>query len=403
MSFEKRKLRLTRIGLHFAFVAVFAMVGGSLRGFNLLLVLAGFLISALIVGWRCTRGAMEQLQVYRSIPPDVFAGQPFQLGYRISNHGRNVIWMLQIADRLQVKGDATGKEFACAIGSVEPRRSELATVDALVLRRGRYELQSMDLSTSFPLGLVRASKQVEQVDEVWVYAEPLSLRVGWQDLLGRTIVGQPATARRGNAGDGEFFGIRKWQSGDSPRWIHWRTTARTGQLAVRQFEQRLSSDVCLMVDTFVGHGRSVDPDSFELLVRLATTMVSRISASGSQVSLVIVCDDPKCIWDSGGSLATQKMLRTLAELAPGSRCGLEETIKRLSDLNRLNRRSTNWVALSCRTGQDVIHDAASQECETHEGIFNLLNGGDLNWLCVEDSKVRRWIDCNDHIPANTGD
>ena len=46
--------------------------------------------------------------------------------------------------------------------------------------------------------------------------------------------------------DGDFYGIRPWRSGDSRRWIHGRTSARTGKLMVLQFEQPRNHDVALL-------------------------------------------------------------------------------------------------------------------------------------------------------------
>ena len=59
---------------------------------------------------------------------------------------------------------------------------------------------------------------------------------GWQG--GR----QPTRA------SGDFFGVREWQAGDSVRWIHWRGTARHGQLMVRQFEKHRRRDIVLLLD-----------------------------------------------------------------------------------------------------------------------------------------------------------
>src|SRR5262249_45358720 len=52
-------------------------------------------------------------------------------------------------------------------------------------------------------------------------------------------VGARARARaiRSPAAHDEFHGLRAFRSGDSPRWIHWRTTARRGELMVREFEE----------------------------------------------------------------------------------------------------------------------------------------------------------------------
>jgi hypothetical protein len=50
------------------------------------------------------------------------------------------------------------------------------------------------------------------------------------------------------SGHGEVFaGVRDYRPGDQRRWIHWRTTARTGRLAVREHEEPARSPVVLVV------------------------------------------------------------------------------------------------------------------------------------------------------------
>jgi uncharacterized protein (DUF58 family) len=47
---------------------------------------------------------------------------------------------------------------------------------------------------------------------------------------------------------GEFFGLREWREGDDRRGIHWRSTARTGRLMVREHEDELERQVTIVVD-----------------------------------------------------------------------------------------------------------------------------------------------------------
>ncbi len=71
------KNRLTRLGVHFLFVGMFAMLGGSIRGLNLLLILSGVTIAALLIQWRVCKRMCEPLSVTRQLPGQAFAGQRF--------------------------------------------------------------------------------------------------------------------------------------------------------------------------------------------------------------------------------------------------------------------------------------------------------------------------------------
>ena len=98
------RYRLTRLGFHFLFVALFAIVGGSLRGFNLLLVLAGLLTAVVIVQWRQGRAAIRRTAVRRQTVTGNFAGKPVTLHYEVRNAGRWLpLWGLCIEDRVSPK------------------------------------------------------------------------------------------------------------------------------------------------------------------------------------------------------------------------------------------------------------------------------------------------------------
>src|SRR6185295_12154455 len=69
----------------------------------------------------------------------------------------------------------------------------------------------------------------------------------WTKVMRENAAGSQPVRRRGLL-EADFYGLRDWRAGDSRHWIHWRTSARRGALVVRQFEQRRSEDLALLVD-----------------------------------------------------------------------------------------------------------------------------------------------------------
>src|SRR5439155_887264 len=57
--------------------------------------------------------------------------------------------------------------------------------------------------------------------------------------------------RRHPAAQSDFHGLRAFRSGDSPHWIHWRTTARLGELMVREFEETPNDSLVLILDAWL--------------------------------------------------------------------------------------------------------------------------------------------------------
>jgi uncharacterized protein (DUF58 family) len=86
---------------------------------------------------------------------------------------------------------------------------------------------------------------------------------------------------------GDFYGVRPWRSGDSRRFIHWRSSARHASLVVRQFEQHRNRDLAVLVDLWQPDGpRPSDYDNIELAVSFAATIVADACRRGGSNLLV---------------------------------------------------------------------------------------------------------------------
>ncbi|MEO8394511.1 MAG: DUF58 domain-containing protein, partial [Chloroflexota bacterium] len=115
-----------------------------------------------------------------------------------------------------------------------------------VYKRGVYEFPPLELASSAPFGFVRKRRLIEVSSPALVYPEvkPLSRF----DLLDRQFAPQ---VTRPTAGIGyEVMGLRPYRPGDSPRNIHWRTVARTGQLVSKEFADETQPGVTLALDLF---------------------------------------------------------------------------------------------------------------------------------------------------------
>jgi uncharacterized protein (DUF58 family) len=85
--------------------------------------------------------------------------------------------------------------------------------------------------------------------------------------------------KRGNRQDRtaqqqDYHGLRDYRPGDSPRWIHWRTTARLGQPMVKEFEQQNDQDLALLLDPWLPRSKvtAEQRESLEDLIRFAATV-----------------------------------------------------------------------------------------------------------------------------------
>jgi len=351
------RFRLSRLGWQFAFIGVFAMLGGAIRAYNLPLVLAGLLIGALLLQWRWARQTLVAVTVKRRLPSEAFAGEPFTVRFLISNHSRWFpAWLLRIDDSIRLSGSA-GRRIAgwmgrssgvtrasCGIGVVPPGRTLTAQYQCEVPRRGRFSFGPATLSTGVPLGLMVADRTLRQQEDLFVYPRRLTLQRHWRRVLNSREGGTSATAGRSGLQEGDFFGLRGWQAGDSRRWIHWRTTARTGELAVRQFEKQRRFDLCILVDAHQpdaeatvrrgwgaalhGAAPAADNAPLEFVISVAATLATALVATPtSKIGLALAGRQTVALPSGGTREQTVAMLRYLSELQGSPQPDLPGAVK----------------------------------------------------------------------------
>ncbi len=253
-------------------------------------MLAGLLVGALIMQWRWSRRAVEAIGVQRRLPTEAFAGKPFRVRYRLHNHSQLMpVWMIRVEDKIEAIDRGERTIAVCGVGVVSANRTVVAHYDCLVTRRGRYRFGPATLMTTFPFSLFSSRQIVDEQSEFHVLPELLTLRGRWQQGLISRTGGVATTARHSGPTEGDFFGLREWQTGDSPKWIHWRTTARLSEPAVRQFEQQRRFDTCFLVDAYENGetlsehvaNNGADQRGVELAISLAATFLVHLVGSPS--------------------------------------------------------------------------------------------------------------------------
>lgn len=415
--------RLTRLGFHFLFVALFAMIGGSLRGFNLLLMLSGLLVGVVLIQWRVGRANIRLARVERVKVAGAHAGSSLVIRYRVRNVSRWLpLWMIRVQGNVHpptaegeridwmADGEEETAELVCSVGYVEPKGQASTSVLCRFHHRGRYLLGPSQLSSTFPFSLMQSDLLSATVSEpVYIYPRLLKLKKGWQSLLPPRRGGDGSRSTGGTNHDGDFFGLRPWQSGDQVKHIHWRTTARVGDPAVRQFEQRNRHQVCFVVD-----GCSIaEEESFELLLQVAATLTKETSSQTASVSLIVLDqsanqtanqpDDQSVLLSDGADL--KRLMQRLA-IAQAKSNVLEKADT--AHVERFNQgiaeaaaafRKYDVVVLSTRTLKQGLSGALNHPAGPV--LRHLDRTGKLAWIDVTSQSTLQYIAHGDHPIAKT--
>lgn len=160
-------------------------------------------------------------------------------------------------------------------------------IDISTSRRGIIDVGPPHVSTGDPLGLLRRERT--WLDKHRVYIHPLTTVLP-HSASGyvRDLEGSPSAKLIND--DLAFHAIREYAVGDSRRQIHWKSTAKTGQLMVRQFEETRRSEMLVVLD--VQEGGYQDNEEFELAVSVAASLGLRGLRDGRNLSIAMGQEAP---------------------------------------------------------------------------------------------------------------
>lgn len=160
------------------------------------------------------------------------------------------------------------------------------------LKRGRFRWSGLIVEGTDVLGLVTRSKEYPTATTEMIVlprAIPCAVEL---PAAGGWGVSEAETGQTRGAGL-EPRGVREYRTGDPLRLVHWRSTARTGRIVVKEFEAGSQATVALVIDRQKGHdvGRGAET-SLELMVGNAAFLVETLLRQGVRVLLPQVDDSP---------------------------------------------------------------------------------------------------------------
>ena len=194
-----RQVVISREGWYFLFVLAFVLSGAMLRDINLLMVVAGMMIGPLLYNARMVTVALRNVRISRSLPESVTAGDLFAVELTFSNHKPRVgSWAIEVDDRIHRVGGGRAERSSGRVlfAHVPAGESQRQHYHGRLLRRGRYRLGPLKISTRFPFGLIRRTKTVSAKDTLTVFPRPGRLTEAWRRLRRPRSVGTARSRRQ---------------------------------------------------------------------------------------------------------------------------------------------------------------------------------------------------------------
>lgn len=170
--------------------------------------------------------------------------------------------------------------------SLPPFARQTVTYQVSGWHRGVYPIGPLHVTAGEPLGLYQFSTVLDSRERVIVY--PQIYPLAQLSLPSDLSVGQVRTASHIHPDPTRIAGVRSYQAGDTWRSIHWKASARLGELQVKQYDHTLMVDVeiLLNLDEREYSVHSFLPDS-ELAIAVAASLGSYFTDRNISFGLVI--------------------------------------------------------------------------------------------------------------------
>lgn len=274
--------RIAGIGLGTSafFLAVVAVMLNSPSLFYMGTALLAMIGASRLQAYLSVRG----LRFERITPESVSVGEPVRVEITVWSLTRIRRPLLTIRDALPPKLPYRDRSLSMPIApSVEaPVRTHYSFVP---LKRGKYRWSGIRVVGTDALGIVSVDKEYRtESTQLTVLPQAIPVQVELPTAAGWGISEAESGQSRG-AGL-EPRGIREYQSGDSLRHVHWRSSARAGQLLVKEFEAGSHATVAFVLQmtsgTEVGSGAET---SFELMCGHLMFLAGRFLRQGARVEL----------------------------------------------------------------------------------------------------------------------
>jgi uncharacterized protein (DUF58 family) len=331
----RRRMMLTREGWQYLVIFVLVFFGALVNDVNLLLILGGMLACPLLLSHHLAKHSLRGLVVQRRLPRAVCAGDLLVVHVAIVNQRRRLGgWILALEDTISRLGNVRGKRNghvsrpSVLFPYVPARQTANGDYRGRLAERGQYKVGPMQVSTRFPFGLFRYSFACGTSTTLTVLPRLGRLTQSWRALKHDSFAGNERREHRPGI-DGDFYGLRPWQRGDSRRWVHWRTTARTGEVMVRQFEQPHNRDAAIVLDLWrPTEADAAQLENIELAVSFAATLAAELCRTGSSDIFLVAADPaPRLTGGPGSAALLQDIMERLALIEADDRDHVPELLR----------------------------------------------------------------------------
>jgi uncharacterized protein (DUF58 family) len=277
---RNRSLEITREGAGFITLIFVVGVGAIFTGSNLLYLVLAMCLSLLVVSGVLSELALKKITAESTLPPTVYAKDHFSIHLKIAN-GKKYFssYCLRIAMVPEGSVPLAGNNDIYLF-HLAPEKTDETNLLVNAEKRGSLQIRGVEISTRFPFGFFRKTKFLPLAGEAIVFPEIQPVQL--------PIPSHPSAEEQGvvrHQGD-EIVALREYSEGDPVNAVHWKSSAKTGHLRVKDFRASGHQNFTLFLNLNDAQtNRQVQDPVLEERVSEAASLAYNLIRRGNEVSL----------------------------------------------------------------------------------------------------------------------
>ncbi len=273
-----------------SFIFIYLLAGQS--GSQSLYLLSAAILATIVLGVLVPFFQILDTKVSVVLPHQAIAGEKINIQLRPAHAFLPGIWSTIFPLRLVSLAVDLSRQngeiiSVCEAPAVADGIEKESSIEALTipLKRGLYKFHALTASTCFPFAMCWWSTKLPVNfgdsslvnNRLTVYPQAIKItgKLLQSSEAGSTSTGKLNEKNRALQESCSVRGLRPYRSGDSPRWIHWKSTARGGRLIIKEFDDETIADQFIFLDS---EAPWQSEEQFELAVCLANSIIHHQSS-----------------------------------------------------------------------------------------------------------------------------
>jgi uncharacterized protein (DUF58 family) len=270
----RMEYRITREGWVYILGVVLVALAAINTGNNLLFLILASLVASILMSGILSSITLAGVELGLHLPEHIFAGQSIRASVELRNEKLTL-------PSFSLRVEAAKKKNQHAAAFLEtpvyfpylPRQKSLKqSVPLLFLERGVYRQEAFRIVTRFPFGFLQKARRLDLTTEALVYPAVAASSEFLEVLPG--LQGAMESYAKGRGQD--LYALRGYLPNDSARHVHWKASARFGELMVREFAREDDCRVLLVFDpqsaAAQSTGASQEKERFERAVTFCAAL-----------------------------------------------------------------------------------------------------------------------------------